>query len=666
MSDTQTSRPQRRGGQIGGRMGGGPMGPAEKPKNFKMALLKLFGYLKPYRARLLVVVIFALSSTLFSIVNPKILGDVTNKLVAGYSAGQMYDHVTESLPAGRKIPAGTTGAEIYSRLSSEQKAKIPTAQVATFKSVTFGASRPTVDFAYIGKIAMVLLGLYALSALFTFAGSWIMTGVTQRLVYRLRRELSEKINKLPLSYFDKNSIGDVTSRITNDVDTISQSLNQGLTQLITSVTLVVGILIMMLTISWELTLVAVLVIPLSMVFLAGIIKASQKYFVSQQSKLGEINGHIEEMFGGHQVMKLFNGQRASLAKFNKVNKQLHESAWKSQFISGLLQPIMSFINNLGYVGVAVVGGWLAINGRITIGGIQAFIQYMNQFTQPISQIANSANIFQSAAASAERVFEFLELPEESADTAREVDKVFKGAVEFKHVSFGYDKKSPIIKDFSVAIQPGQKIAIVGPTGAGKTTIVNLLMRFYDVDKGSILVDGVNINDIPRGELRQLFGMVLQDTWLFNGTLSDNIAYGKLGATKAEIKKAAVSAHADHSIQSLPGGYSSVLNEETDNISSGERQLMTIARTMLADAPMLILDEATSSVDTRTEVLIQQAMDKLMVGRTSFIIAHRLSTIRNADLILVMNNGSIVEQGTHTALLKRGGFYAGLYNSQFDV
>jgi ATP-binding cassette subfamily B protein len=494
-----------------------------------------------------------------------------------------------------------------------------------------------------------------------------MTGITQKITYRFRQDISTKIGRMPLKYFDKTTHGEVLSRITNDVDTVSQTLNQSMTQIISSITMIIGILAMMLSISWQMTLVAIITLPLSFGLIALVVKKSQKYYKLQQDTLGHLNGHIEEMYGGHSVMKVFNGQARSIAIFSKHNRELYGSAWRSQFLSGLLFPIINFVGNIGYVGITVLGGYLAIHGRINIGDIQAFIQYVSQFNQPIIQTANVANILQSTAASAERVFEFLAEEEEIPDenTSRELVNV-KGSVEFSHVHFGYSANTPVIHDFTAKIEPGQRIAIVGPTGAGKTTIVNLLMRFYEINSGTIKVDGVDIHSMKRQDVRKLFGMVLQDTWLFNGTIRENLAYGKPEASETDIVEAAKSAHIDHFIHSLPHGYDMVLDEEANNISQGEKQLLTIARAMLIKTPMLILDEATSSVDTRTEILIQQAMDRLMKGKTSFVIAHRLSTIKNADLILVMRDGNIVEQGKHQELLAGNGFYASLYNSQFSA
>jgi len=534
-----------------------------------------------------------------------------------------------------------------------------------------------IDFAGIGKIILLLIGLYLLSSLFSYIQGWIMSGVSMKVTYNLRNDIAKKINRLPLSYYDKTTHGEVLSRVTNDVDTLAHSLNQSLTQIITSTTTFIGILVMMFSINWFMTLISLFVIPLSAINVLFIVKRSQKYFVSQQEYLGHINGHIEEVYGGHTVMKAFNGEKAAIEQFTALNNKLFDSAWKSQFLSGLMMPIMNFISNLGYVAVCMLGGWLVLKGRLKIGGIQAFLQYVRQLTQPIGQIANISNILQSTAAAAERVFEFLAEDEQTPDnplvhintddSIPDTDTLvhIKGSVQFAHVNFGYTPEKTIIHDFSANISPGQKVAIVGPTGAGKTTIVKLLMRFYDVNSGAILVDGYNIKDFSRQELRSLFGMVLQDTWLFNGTIRDNIRYGKLDATDEEVVAAAKAAQADHFIRTLPDGYNMVINEEADNISQGQKQLLTIARAILADPKILILDEATSSVDTRTELLIQKAMDNLMKGRTSFIIAHRLSTIRNADLILCMDHGDIVEQGTHEELMAKNGFYARLYNSQFE-
>ena len=608
----------------GQRPGRGPMGPGrgimmqgEKAQDFKGTMIKLARYLGAYKFSVALVLVFAIASTIFSIVGPKILGKATTKLFEGVLA---------------KI-AGTG----------------------------------TIDFAYIGNIIILMTGLYLLSVLFSIIQGWIMSGVSMDITYRLRKDISEKINRMPLRYFDGTNIGEVLSRITNDVDTVNQTLNQSLTQIITSVTTVIGVTVMMFSISWLMSLVAMGIIPLSLVIISIVIKKSQKYFKEQQDYLGHVNGHVEEMYGGHIVMKAFNGEQKSIQKFDVYNDKLYDSAWKSQFLSGMMMPVMTFVGNLGYVAVAILGGWLAIRNAITVGDIQAFIQYVRTFTQPIAQLANISNILQQTAAAAERVFEFLDEDEEIPETRNPIRlPSLQGRVEFDHVRFGYNPEKTIIKDFSAIAMPGQKIAIVGPTGAGKTTIVKLLMRFYDVDSGRILVDGHDIREFTRADLRKMFAMVLQDTWLFNGTVMENIRYGRFEASDEQVIAAAQAARVDHFVRTLPEGYQMELNEEASNVSQGQMQLLTIARAILADPKILILDEATSSVDTRTEVLIQEAMDRLMKGRTSFIIAHRLSTIRNADLILVMNEGDIVEQGKHEELLARGGFYADLYNSQFAI
>ncbi len=608
------------GGPGGGpRPGGrGPMGmmKGEKPRDFKGTMRQLLGYLDQYQLALMFVALLAVASTVAHIAGPKILGNATTRLFEGVMA-QL---------------AGTG----------------------------------SIDFAAIGRILLVVLALYSASALFSYIQGWIMANISTDITYRFRREIAEKINRLPLKYFDGVTHGEVLSRLTNDVDTVNQSLSQSLTQIITSVVTVVGVLVMMLSISWLMTLAALVMIPLSLAVVGVVVGQSQKYFKQQQDYLGHVNGHVEEMYGGHVVMKAFNGEAKSIAKFDESNLPLYNAAWKSQFLSGLMMPLMMFIGNLGYVAVAVLGGWLVIRNTIAIGDVQAFIQYVRSFTQPISQLANISNILQHTAAAAERVFAFLTEAEEVPEAAAPVqlDKV-EGNVEFKDVHFGYSPDKVIINDFCAEARPGQKIAIVGPTGAGKTTMVKLLMRFYDVNDGAIQVDGHDIREFTRRDLRKMFAMVLQDTWLYNGTIMENIRYGRPDATDDEVIAAAKTAHVDHFIHTLPDGYAMELNEEASNVSQGQKQLLTIARAVLADPKILILDEATSSVDTRTEVLIQRAMDRLMHGRTSFIIAHRLSTIRNADLILVMNEGDIVEQGTHTELLARGGFYAELYNSQFE-
>lgn len=599
-------------------MGGSGRGmmPGEKPKDFKNSIEKLVRYLGRYWYAIVAVMIFAAVSTVFSVAGPKVMARATNALVEGL---------------GKKI-AGTG----------------------------------SIDFTYIAKVLLFTLGLYICSAVFSFIQGMIMTGITQKTCYRMRKEISEKINRMPMKYFESRTYGEVLSRITNDVDTLGQSLNQSVTQIITSVATLVGTLVMMISISGIMTLISLVILPVSAILISFIIKHSQKYFRQQQEYLGHINGQVEEVYGGHLVVQAYNKQESTIKKFEDTNQILFQSAWKSQFLSGLMQPIMQFVGNLGYVGVAISGGLLAIRGTIGVGEIQAFIQYVRNFTQPIQQIAQVANMLQSMSAASERVFEFLDEEEEelTVEHAVHLDHV-DGYVDFSHVSFGYNPGQIIIRDFSAHVTPGQKIAIVGPTGAGKTTMVKLLMRFYDVTGGAIQVDGHDIRDFNRQELRDAFGMVLQDTWLFKGSIMENIRYGRLDATDEEVIEAAKAAHAHHFIQTLPGGYQMELNEDASNVSQGQKQLLTIARAILADNPILILDEATSSVDTRTEVRIQKALDNLMRGRTSFIIAHRLSTIKNADLILVMKDGDIIEQGTHEQLLVQKGFYADLYNSQFE-
>ena len=651
--------------RMGGPMGG--MGTGEKAKDFKGTVKKLIKYLSDFRCQMLMVLVFAIGSTIFAIASPKILGGATNQIVDDYTNMKAYEAITGKLPKGVSLPAGTTGADVLNRLpnKSEIEKQIPSSQLDSIKKLDL-SRRPEFHFDAIWRIIILLVGLYVLSAIFRYIQTWIMTQVTQTVTFRMRQQLSEKINRLPLSYFDKQTYGEVLSRITNDVDTISQTLNQSLSQIITSTVTVLGILVMMFSISWQMSLVALLVLPLAGGVITLIAKSSQKQFLRQQTQLGELNGHIEEMYGGHQVMRVFNGQKKSIAKFSKINNRLQESAWKAQFFSGLIHPIINFISNIGYVAMTILGGWLAINGRLKIGDIQAFIQYVDQFNQPLVQVANIANILQSTAAAAERVFEFLDEPEEAVESNNLVKlSGVKGEVEFDNVVFGYKPDQTIIKGLSAHIKPGQRVAIVGPTGAGKTTLVNLLMRFYEINSGSIKIDGVDIRKMKRSDVRQMFGMVLQDTWLFNGTIRQNLMYGNPKAAEEEMIKTAKEAHVDHFVRSLPGGYDMVLGEEAANISQGEKQLLTIARAMLEKAPMLILDEATSSVDTRTEILIQKAMEKLMQGKTSFVIAHRLSTIRDADLILVVKDGNIIEQGNHETLLKQNGFYAELYNSQFS-
>ena len=600
-----------------GGPGRGPGKTVEKAKDFKGTTKKLLNnYLSKYKLALVIVIIFAIGSTIFSIVGPKILGNATTEIFNG----------------------------LVSKLS--------------------GGSG--IDFGKIAEILLTLLALYGLSALFSLIQGFTMTGVAQKLTYKMRNDLAKKINKLPMHYFDKKTKGEVLSIITNDIDTLSQNLNQSITQIITSICTLIGVLIMMFSISWEMTIVSLLILPVTVFIVKNVVGKSQKYFKKQQDYLGHVNGQVEEIYGGHTIVKAFNGENEAIKEFSKANKELYQSAWKSQFLSGLIFPVMNFIGNIGYVAVAILGGYLAIQGKITVGNIQSFIQYNKQFTQPINQIAQVSSMLQAMVAAAERVFEFLEEPEEVEDVENpKSTEGLKGNITFDHVKFGYDEDRIIINDFNAKVKDGQKIAIVGPTGAGKTTMVKLLMRFYDVNSGAILLDGINIKDFKREDLRKMFGMVLQDTWLFGGTIKDNIRYSKPDATDAEVIEAAKAAHVHHFIKTLPSSYDMVLNEESSNISAGQKQLLTIARVILADPKILILDEATSSIDTRTELQIQAAMDNLMKGRTSFIIAHRLSTIKNADLILVMNHGDIVEQGTHEELLAKGGFYADLYNSQFE-
>lgn len=650
----------------GGRRGRGTFGLAEKPKNFKKTMKDLIFYMRPFWIRIIFVFIFAIAGTVFAIVGPKILGRMTNQVVSDYVKMTAYDQVIAKLPQNVTFPEGTTIGDVLTKIPATSMPKIKEDKLQEIKSVSLD-DRPTMDFQKIENFAFLLLGLYLVSAALNYAQGWTMSFVSQRITYQFRKDISDKIHKLPLRYFDQRTHGEVLSRVTNDVDTVSQTLNQSLTQIITSLTMIIGILVMMLTISWLMTLVAVIILPLGFMVVRLILKKSQGYFKKQQDTLGHLNGHVEEMYSGHAVMKVFNGEQQSVTKFNKINRELYNSAWKSQFLSGLMFPFVSFIGNLNYVAVAVLGGHLAVNGRLQIGDIQAFIQYVQQFNHPLVQTANIANVMQSTAAAAERVFEFLNEKEEEADVKNAITiKKPKGKVEFDNVVFGYDPDKVIIKGFNASIKPGARVAIVGPTGAGKTTMVNLLMRFYEVNSGAIKVDDVNIHDMKRSDVRKMFGMVLQDTWLFSGTIKDNIAYGNPKASEKDIEEAAKAAHADHFIKTLPKSYNFELNEEADNISSGEKQLLTIARAMLAQTPMLILDEATSSVDTRTEQLIQKALEKLMKNKTSFVIAHRLSTIKDADLILVMDQGNIIEQGTHKELMKKKGFYASLYNSQFST
>ena len=606
---------QRRGPRAGSGHGPAGMMPGEKAKNFKGTMLALWKYVKDFKWQITAVFIFAIGSTVFTIVSPKILGKATDKVVEGLMSGM------------------------------------------------------GIDFDALLDIIIFLCAIYAASSLLSFLQGYVMSGVSQRITYRLRKEISEKMDRMPLKYFDTKTHGEILSRVTNDVETVNQSLNQSMTQIITSVTTVIGILVMMVSINIWMSLMAVIVIPMSALFIKAVVKKTQGYFQDQQRYLGDANGHVEEMYTGHQVVKAFNGEEAAIETFDEINKNLCESAWKSQFLSGLMHPISNLFGNIAYVLVCILGGIFAIGGRVSIGNIQAFIQYIRNFNQPIAQLANVANMLQSTAAAAERVFEFINEEEETEKTDLALLKKpdinqHRGNVTFDHVSFGYDPENIIINDFSAEIKQGQRVAIVGPTGAGKTTIVKLLMRFYELNSGHIYIDGTDITDYSREDLRKMFGMVLQDTWLYSGSIMDNIRYGRMDASDKEVRAAAKAANIDHFIKSQSKGYDTPINEDAENISQGEKQLLTIARAILSDAPVMILDEATSSVDTRTEMLIQKAMGNLMQGRTSFIIAHRLSTIKDADMILVMNHGDIIEQGTHSELLAAGGFYADLYNSQY--
>jgi len=710
----------RRGGPGGGHMGGGPMGvvmAGEKAKDFKGTGRRLLGYLRPHTVRIITVFLVAILSTIFMIVSPKIMGKATTKLFEGLMSKYEYSAVSDAVIKGteqiktqtqevqkkiqEQIKANPQQAQqimaqaqiqmqqaieaqntpemkekqqklqdILSKyMSQDDLTKLNTAMksgdVDTVKAI-FSQYKPAIDFQYIRNILLLLIGFYIISSLFSFIQGWIMSGVAQVTVYDMRKDLNNKLEKLPLKYFDGRTKGEVLSRFTNDLDTVGTTLQQSLTQLITSIVSIIGIIVMMLTISPLMTLIAVAVLPVSIFLIRPLLGKSQKYFSAQQKHLGELNGHIEEMYTGHNIVKAFGREKASLAKFENVNEELYKVGWKAQFISGLIMPLMQFVNNIGYVVVCVTGGYLATKKAIEVGDIQAFIQYMRQFSQPINQTANIANTIQSTVAAAERVFEVLDEEEEVPEVAK--PKVLEnptGAVKFEHVNFSYKEDVKLIEDMNIDVKPGQTIAIVGPTGAGKTTLVNLLMRFYEVNGGKITLDEIDIRDLTRENLRNIFGMVLQDTWSFNGSIRDNIAYGKEGATEEEIIRAAKAAHADHFIRTLDQGYDTELNEEASNISQGQKQLLTIARAILADPAILILDEATSSVDTRTEVYIQKAMNNLMKGRTSFVIAHRLSTIRDADLILVMNQGTVMEQGNHKELMEQNGFYADLYNSQFS-
>lgn len=693
MSENNKSRR----GPFGGGHGGPPMGrPVEKAKDFKGTMKRLIKYLMPHKLNIIAVFVTAIISTVFNIVSPKIMGKVTTKLFEGLVAKGKYamdlfkpENIPsllkmEDLPQSlRKLIEGMMANPKAAQNAASPKMNITDIDPEVWKFISNHG--PKINFTYIGNIILLLIGLYLISAAFGYIQQYIMAGVAQNTVYDMRKDVNDKLNKLPLKYFDARTHGEILSRVTNDLDTVANTLQQSLTQLITSVVTIIGVIIMMLTISPVLTLVTLVTLPASVFITMTVAKKSQKYFADQQKILGQLNGHVEEMYTGHKIVKAFGHEDKAIKQFDELNEKLYDVGWKAQFISGIIMPMMMFVNNIGYVLVSVVGGLFVTKGRITVGDIQAFIQYSRQFGQPIVQTANIANILQSTVAAAERVFEILDEIEEIPDkedvkivdfkNGQIKEKVkgkdelkvvapLKGEVKFENVKFGYKGTVPLMENMNIHVKPGQTVAIVGPTGAGKTTLVNLLMRFYEIQDGKITIDGVDIRDMKRGDLRTMFGMVLQDTWSFNGTIRDNIAYGRKGASFEEIVKAAKAAHADHFIRTLPQGYDTIIDEEASNISQGQKQLLTIARAILADPAILILDEATSSVDTRTELQIQKAMNNLMKGRTSFVIAHRLSTIRDADLILVMNNGTIIEQGTHHELLQKGGFYADLYNSQF--
>jgi len=668
-NDNKNIKMGRGPGRGGGPMGGGPGHgmPIEKAKDFKAGFRRLMSYLAHHKAALIIVIIMSIGATVFAIFGPKVLGNATTELFKPRSAqvatlSRLKDTLPDDIEAQFDDGSITIDQAVdtaISMLDKEQAAKVIEADMAHK-----AAKGLKIDFGKVAGIILTVLGLYLASSLFNFILQFVMAKTSQTIVYDMRNEVDLKLAKLPLKYFDGRTHGEILSRVTNDIDTISTSLQQGLSQVISAVTMLLGIIVMMFTISWIITLVSLVVLPLSFIVSRAVIKKSQKYFKGQQVELGHLNGHVEEMYAAHTVVKAFGKEAESEEKFDEINERLYGVGWKAQFLSGIMMPLMNFLSNISYVCVCVIGGILVINGRISIGDVQAFIQYSRQFTQPITQVAQIANVMQSTIAAAERVFEVLDEPEMSEDRLIGEVPQARGGVEFSHVSFGYEPGKTVIKDMNLSVNPGDVVAIVGPTGAGKTTLVNLLMRFYEVDEGRISVDGMDLKDMPRETLRERFGMVLQDTWLFGGTIRDNIAYGREGATEEELQRAAKMAHADHFIRTLPDGYDTILNEEASNISSGQKQLLTIARALLADPPILILDEATSNVDTRTEAYIQNAMIALMKGRTNFVIAHRLSTIRNASTILVMNEGEIIEQGTHQQLMDKNGFYADLYNSQF--
>lgn len=646
--------------------------PAEKPRHFRQTVLRLTDYLKDYTRQIVITIILTLGGVILTVIGPKVLGDMINQVTDDYSANKVYESVKRSLPRQTKLPAGTTVKQLMERTPAPERnkftaqlAKLPDNQQRKIMALDI-TKKPNYHFDTMASTGLWLAAIYIIGAILSYLEGWVITGVTQRAVYRLRREISRKINTLPLSYFDRHSYGDVLSRITNDIDTVSQNLSSVITQAFQSIVMVVGILAMMISINLMLTGAVMLTLPISAIVVGIVFRLSQKYFASQQEILGKLNGHIEETYSGHNIVKIFGGEKRAISKFNRYNNSLYRSSWRAQFIAGVVYPMMEFVGNLGFVIIVMLGGYLVVKGRLQIGDIQAFSQYIRRFNQPITQIANLTGLIQSIIAASERVFDFIDQPDEAITWQKGGQTISRvtGRISFDHVKFGYDSDRPVIHDLSVEIKPGQKVAIVGPTGAGKTTIVNLLMRFYDPDEGIIKLDGVDTRQISRHNIRRNFGMVLQDTWLFEGTIKENLLYGKPDAGEEELRVAVETAMVDHIIKSLPDGMDTILGESADNISAGEKQLLTIARAMLVNAPITILDEATSNVDTRTERLIQQAMDKLVEGRTSFVIAHRLSTIRNADLILVMDHGDIVESGTHDSLLEQNGFYAKLYNAQF--
>ena len=646
--------------------------PAEKPRHFRQTVLRLAEYLKDYTWQIVITIILTLGGVILTVIGPKVLGDMIDQVTDDYSANKVYESVKRSLPRQTKLPAGTTVKQLMERTPASERnkftaqlAKLPDNQQRKIMALDI-TKKPNYHFDTMASIWLWLVTIYIIGAILSYLEGWVITGVTQRAVYRLRREISRKINTLPLSYFDRHSYGDVLSRITNDIDIVSQNLSSVITQAFQSIVMVVGILAMMISMNLMLTGAVMLTLPISAIVVGIVFRLSQKYFAGQQEILGKLNGHIEETYSGHNIVKIFGGEKRAISKFNRYNNSLYQSSWRAQFIAGVVYPMMEFVGNLGFVIVITLGGYLAAKGRLQVGDIQAFSQYIRQFNQPITQIADLTGLIQSIIAASERVFSFIDQSDEAITWQKGGQTISQvtGQISFDHVKFGYDSDRPVIHDLSVEIKPGQKVAIVGPTGAGKTTIVNLLMRFYDPDEGVIKLDGVDTRQISRHNIRRNFGMVLQDTWLFEGTIKENLLYGKPDAGEEELRVAIETAMVDHVIKSLPDGMNTILGESADNISAGERQLLTIARAMLVNAPITILDEATSNVDTRTERLIQQAMDKLVEGRTSFVIAHRLSTIRNADLILVMDHGDIVESGTHDSLLEQNGFYAKLYNAQF--